>query len=275
MLQRFHESGRLWLDNGKTPRIEDLTGLWTRSLLEFPDGRRDTATSVAWLQAGTRYADLRQPPGLPGFPHAAGLDDLSAEDCAHLATQSGFAGLLRAVGDCVEWVRKIDFQPPGPVKDIGRLVWQGDVLVETGRDVEYLEHWHRASDVLAGHFLALDLLAEDDDRVGYLVVAGGLFMYARDRVAALPAGETLAECIAAAPDLAAARDMLDCEISLGQADGDWQIARSTHPFRAGGLLAPVLVGERLTVAERDRAGGSVSRHWRVGAAEGDQRILSP
>ncbi len=256
-----------------TPRIEDLTGLWTRSLLEFPDGQRDTTTSVAWLQAGTRYADLRQPPGLPGFSHAAGLNDLSAEDCAQLATQAGFAGVLRAVGDCVEWVRKIDFQPPGPVKDIGRLFWQGDILVETGRDVEYLEHWHRDADVLAGNFLALDLLAEEDGRVGYLVVAGGHFIYARDRAAALPPGRNLAECIAAAPDLAAARDMLDCEISFGQAGGAWTVIRSTHPFRTGDCLAPVLEADRLIIATRNSTGKPNPRRWRITAAEGDQRML--
>jgi hypothetical protein len=43
-----------------------LTGLWRRSLIIWPDGRRDETTDVAWLQGERASIDLRQPAGLPG-----------------------------------------------------------------------------------------------------------------------------------------------------------------------------------------------------------------
>src|SRR5450631_1431310 len=125
------------------PQIQDLIGLWQRSLVAWPDGRRDTTTCVRWLQGREMFVDLRQPTPLPGFPHALSINDLSMRDCACLATQQGFAGRLRFDGRHFEWARQIDFQPKSPIADAGSLEWQADVLVERGRDVDYIEHWHR------------------------------------------------------------------------------------------------------------------------------------
>jgi hypothetical protein len=244
--------------------VADLTGLWRRSLLSFPDGRRDESSAVAWLQAGRLFADLRQPAGMPDFSHVAGLHDLSREDCLWLAGQQAFAGTLRKLDDCVEWVRELDFQPEGPVKDIGRLFWDGDILVEEGRDVAYREHWHLDAPP-ASPCVALRLRAAS--RLGFLVRLGGVFMYARGRPAALPAGADLAACVAAAPDLAAARALLDCEVSIGTVAGAWRIERSTLPFRVGDDLAPRSQAGRLAV------GDEAAREWDVVAAEGDTLTL--
>ena len=63
-------------------------------------------------------------------------------------------------------------------------------------------------------------------------------MFARDRTIHLGTGyRSLAEYVAAAPDVARARELIDCEISFGAA---WQeglrITASTLPYRVGTLL---------------------------------------
>ncbi len=209
--------------------LGDLAGVWTRSLL-LADGVRDETTRVVWLQGATWFADLRQPADLPDFAHVRGVADLTAADCRALARQQGFAGVLVAAGDTVEWVRKIDFQPPGRLRDIGRLTWDGGVLVEHGVEADYLEHWHREGAVAAP-------VAAAAAPNGRLVRAGGHFMFARGRRSALPAGETLAEA-AQGLDLAALRALVNCEISFGDVTPDgWVIRRSTLPWRIGSVLA--------------------------------------
>jgi hypothetical protein len=253
--------------------VDDLGGLWRRSLLAFPDGRRDSSTHVSWLQAGVYYGDLRQPADMPDFSYAAGLDDLSEADCATLARQQGFAGIFQRIGDCFEWVRLLDFQPPGPYADIGRLHWDGDVLVEEGRDVAYLEHWHRDAMPMPP-VAALALRAGADAAPGFLLRVGEDFLYARGRAAALPPGGDLAECIAAAAGVAAMRRLLDCEISVGRIAGSaWRIARSSLPFRVNNDVAPRLKGDVATVADRFPDGTPMRRDWQVALATGDISVF--
>jgi hypothetical protein len=222
-----------------------MAGLWTRSLIILPDGTRDETSAVTWLQGPALYADLRVPAGRPDF-HAADLGALSFADCQWLATQHGFAGLLSAQDGVFSWHREIDFQPPAPLPDAGRLFWEGGVLVETGHHAAYREHWHRSPDAPARPAGALRLQACDDGRAAILVRAGAWFMFARARGAALLSGRDLAGCVAAA-SLAEAQALVDCELSLGEAAA-WRIARSTLPFREGAALAPRRLGSRLLLA---------------------------
>jgi hypothetical protein len=46
-------------------RLDQLVGLWRRSLIRLPDGTEDRTTEVHWLQGMSRYVDLRQPAGRP------------------------------------------------------------------------------------------------------------------------------------------------------------------------------------------------------------------
>lgn len=104
-----------------------LTGRWRRTLLIRPDGTDDTTTAVTWLQAGTRYVDLR----IPADPGIAA---------------DGFAGRIRADGTWTCWDRLVDLQPTA-LPDAGRLEADGpDALVETGRHEAYREHWVREGD---------------------------------------------------------------------------------------------------------------------------------
>jgi hypothetical protein len=217
--------------------VAALGGLWRRSLLRFANGGEDRSTEVSWLQGAALFADLRQPAWRPDFSHLASLADVTLEDCRWLATQQGFAGEFRAENGVFWWHREIDFQPPSPAPDAGRLDWADEVLVETGAFAPYLEHWHRAPNRPAVPAGGLRLRAPDG-RAAIFVRAGEMFMLAIDRAPGVALhGASLAECVAAAPDVAAARAQIGCEISLGQVAA-WRIERSTLPWREGQALAP-------------------------------------
>jgi hypothetical protein len=231
--------------------VADLQGLWRRSLIAWPGRPSDTTTSVRWLQGPRAYVDLRQPTPLRDFSHVRSSEDLTLEDCEWLARQEGFAGHLGFDGRHFEWIREIDFQPPAPTADAGSLHWDGDVLIETGRDADYVEHWHR-DPTLATMPASLTGLQHAipgrGERVApgapakrwVLLRIGPNFMYARERVTPLDKGfRTLTEYINAAPDLHHARDLIDCEISFGTVEDSIQrITASTLPYRIGALLEP-------------------------------------
>lgn len=92
----------------------NCSGLWRRSLLIDATGTGDTSAGVLWLQGDAAYVDSR-----------------------------GFAGHLERTGDVFHWHRDVDFEPPGPFPDTGRMHWEGDTLVETGVHEDYVEHWVR------------------------------------------------------------------------------------------------------------------------------------
>ncbi len=242
--------------------VSTLTGCWTRSLLVQPGGSRDETTSVAWLQGPSLYIDLRQPAGRPDFSHIRSLTDLTAADCAWLATQQGFAGVLRQDGAFFEWVRALDYQPPaGP--DAGRLFWQGGVLVETGRYADYLEHWHRDEALPRLPCAAAQLSAAQDGRCGMLIRLGDDFMLARGRQPDLPlTGTTLAECIAGAATLQAAQALVNCEISQGRIrDEVWRITRSTLPFRENAIVTVDFAADETLLLDGES--------WKILTLEGD------
>ncbi len=227
--------------------VAALQGLWRRSLIAWPDRPSDTTTSVRWLQGPSAYIDLRQPTPAPDFSHVRSREDLTFEDCLWLARQEGFAGHLHFDGRHFEWVREIDFQPPTPTADAGSLRWEGDVLIETGRDADYIEHWHRdptaattpanSTDPRNAHTTSGTPAATGQPQATLLRV-GPNFMLARKRAAPLERGyRTLTEYLHAAPDLEHARELIDCEISFGAIDeSGGRITASTLPYRVGALL---------------------------------------
>jgi hypothetical protein len=257
--------------NAAMLNIADLTGLWTRSLQAWPDGRRDTTTNVGWLQGITVYADLRQPPAIAGqFIHARCLSDLTLADCKKLAMQQGFSGVFVAGTESFEWVREIDYQPRRKTRDIGRLFWQGDILVEEGMQGDYIEHWHRDPVQPLLPCAALTLKGKDDHCQGSLLRTGNNFMYSRARqVAAM--GDSLSDAIEGATDLHAAQALIDFEISAGIiSDGTWWITRSTLPFRADSVFTHGMSGSTLLgVADLDPNGAAMTRHWEITASEGN------
>lgn len=245
------------------PALETLPGLWRRSLIEWPDGRRDETSRVEWLQGPGLYLDLRQPEVRPDFSHAASLADLTPGDLDWLARQEGFAGELVCDDGWFEWRRDIDFQPEAIYSDRGRLWIDGDVMVEEGIDIPYIEHWHRQP-VAARPCWAMRFRDRESGRKGALARLGNLFMHARERAAAPPPHLHLRDCVEGAATLDAARALLDCEISQGVVTSTgWILQRSTLPFREGKPLAPLLGGTTLTTADTDRDGRMTARHWEI------------
>jgi hypothetical protein len=267
----------------QTPALSEMPGMWRRSLIIHADGVRDSTTQVRWLQAKTLFVDLRQGAALPDFLQLRCLNDLTIEDCSLLASQEGFAGHFGFDGDCFQWLRLIDFQPRSPSADAGRLWWEEQILIETGRDVPYVEHWMPDPTVVTRPLAAL-LLRDVESGVAALAVqVGTVFMFARDRRIALTPGISLAECVAGGGSLADARALLDCEITLGSAgtgagpaghSADVILA-STHPWRVSERFQLTCSDSRVSTVDIDPAGNQVSRRWEVLEAEGDPGAVWP
>lgn len=239
-------------------------------MIRLPDGTADTTTRVTWLQGLSLYVDLRRPASLPAFSHARCLNDLTIADCRALAAQEGFAGVFSRAGAWFEWARAIDFQPESSHADVGSLRWEGDVLVEEGRDVAYVEHWHRpfpADDLPVTGLLLRDRVS---GMHGCLVRVGQRFMIARDRDVGLPPYRSLVECVENAAMADDARAMVDCEISLGSVDGgDFRITDSSLPYRVGDRLVPGREDGLVRTSDRDPDGRLFERKWTPVLEEGD------
>jgi hypothetical protein len=259
------------MDTAVEPTIELLSGLWRRSLIAWPDGRRDTATWVNWLQGENLYIDLRQPIGRPDFAGVGCLAQLGDTQLAWIARQEGFAGTLRYVEGVFEWQREIDFQPATAHADRGHLRFEHGRLVEEGANLPYVEHWQRET-LAAGPLWAVKFADANDGRHGFLLRHGGIFMYARGRSAALPSGRALSDLVAQASSLQAAQDLIDCEISQGTvASAEWVIRRSSLPFREGHPLDPRFVAgapASLVVRDVSRAGRGIERRLEIIEREG-------
>jgi len=253
-----------------SPKVQDLRGLWRRSLIVWPDGVRDITTEVRWLQGIKAYIDLRQPASLPHYPDKRRLLDLSLDDCTVLARQEGFAGSFTFDGAYFEWARAIDFQPKPLNPDSGSLRWDGEILIERGRAVEYLEHWHRDESTGGAPAGAISLRAMDSGIDGLLLRVGTVFMFARDRSITPTAHKTLPECIAQASSLQEARALIDCEISFGMVRPEgFVITASSLPYRVGDILDPRHSGQQLQTMDRAPAGNIATRHWEISEVEGD------
>jgi len=254
----------------KAPPLSEMPGMWRRALIIHADGVRDATSQVRWLQAQNLFVDLRQAAQLPDFLTLRCLNDLNAEDCAQLALQEGFAGRFSFDGDCFEWRRLIDFQPKGHFADAGRLWWEEEILMEAGRDVPYVEHWQRDPSVVTRPLAAVRLSDPQAGTTAIAIQVGTVFMYARARQLELPPGTQLAACVAGAASLAAARAMLDCEISLGSAGFAANvILASTHPWRVSEYFQIECSDSTASIRDVDSAGHPVSRRWEVIESEGD------
>jgi hypothetical protein len=174
-----------------------LVGVWRRRLIAFPDGREDRTTTVLWLQTRSTFADIRLPQESVAMPVPA--------------RQDGFAGHTTLDGDLCTWHRWISYHPPGPTPDAGRLRMEAGLLVEEGVHAAYREDWERLDDGAEG----TAAFAGIDGPSRLLVRVGSHFIRieVRDPVSYEPG----------------------CVIDYGRvaAAGEWRIALSTEPDRAG------------------------------------------
>ena len=206
------------------PVPQGYRGVWSRTLLETPDGI-DDSTFVRWMQLGRWHADLRVPvaarANMPAWP----LAELSPQQIALLATQQGFCGITGVRRDAAgrelcTWHRQLDYQPPRLTLDTGEMVFKTpDCVIETGVHGVYREVWHRLPHS-TGPLIALEGPNHPNHPDGppptRLLIAGHYVM----RVA--PQAPT-------GPDF---------EISFGRLkDGCWTIEQSTLPELEGQTLA--------------------------------------
>lgn len=213
------------------PVPERYIGLWRRRLLQDARGE-DRTTQVYWLQTGSLYADIRVP--------VERLERITAESLAH---QQGCAGALEVEDNILTWRRWLDFQPPARRPDVGRMQFIGlNEMVEDGVHTAYREVWERIG-MASGDRAAFSLQVEYADgalprrRAGVLVTVGDFFMFALDRLEALPEREGLADLLQD-PHLSAPQheQLFACEISLGRRRTGalpWEITLSTLPKNEG------------------------------------------
>ena len=94
------------------------------------------------------------------------------------------------------------------------------------------------------------------------------------RELALGGAELLTTLVAGASNLEEAQELVNCEISLGDISPlGFRICDSTLPYRAGDHLDQSLVGDVLTIRDRERDGRFTARRWSITAAEGDLAAL--
>ena len=218
-----------------------LRGLWQRLSIETADGQRDTQTQVFYLQTSSCFGDLRVPIDRPDLKHAS-FASLTQEDISALSKQQGFAGIAQFEQGQCQWFRYIDYQPPQAVRDVGLLYWQDGVLIEDGVDQVYREEWQKVDDG-DGDYTALVLIDDTSAQASTwqasLVIAGDYFIYSHNRSIALPAAETLTDCVTGTTAFEKQQDYLACEISFGlcqSGEVPWEIQRSTIPWREGSAL---------------------------------------
>jgi allophanate hydrolase len=244
-----------------------LTGCWRRSLLVTADGA-DSTTDVTWLQAGELYVDLRLPTSTPALPHVRCLRDLDRATACALVGIEGFAGRLGADGPWARWERLIDLQPSSASPDEGRLVDEGDRVVETGRHGDYFEHWHRAAGPTSP-VAALLLRETSTGAVGVLVRVGDDVAWARGRVRPLPPGSRLADHVAAAATTRDAQDLLDAEVAAGRLGPHGAVrTRSSLPWRSGAPFGIAVRGSHVVTEDVDPDGNPIRREWQALAREG-------
>ena len=240
-------------------------GVWRRSLLETAE-LRDERSHVFWLQTPHWHADLRLPAGRPDFSGVSCLAECDDTQLSWLARQQGFCGVTQVDGDLCTWHRQMDFQPANGSRDIGRMVFDGERVTETGVEADYVEVWERLQPSRGGT-AALELVVEagkQPARPTWLLVAGDCFIYVRGRAQPLPKATDLSRLIARTqPSQSQILDWLNVEISFGYRKGPnpWRIEHSTLPFREETTLTRPGAIQRL--GYQIAIEGSNERRWRI------------
>jgi hypothetical protein len=144
--------------SGAAVRLADLPGVWRRGLLVTPDGLRDDASDVYWLQSHLICGDIRR----EGTP----------------AALRAFAGRLTERDGVFRWNRTLSSFPLAGPPDDGRLIWQGEVIREDGVHSPYWEIWIRVAVPRPGDFAA-ELFDPRHGLHGFFLSIGGFVFWGR------------------------------------------------------------------------------------------------
>ncbi|WP_227985015.1 hypothetical protein [Nocardia spumae] len=241
--------------DGIPVEVDDLHGIWTRSLISWHGGPDDTTTTVTWLQSDGWYADLRQPAGRPDFDGVTCLRDLRAEHLEWMFAQEGFAGSLTrspVTPARFTWGRLVDWAPAEGVADTGTLHFENAMMVERGIELPYLEHWHHVDGTDRGPRAVVTLRDAESGARAILLRTGAKFAFARSRteeISALPTPDEVPRL-----DLSAAQDLADCEIAIGSiSPTGWHIDISSLPFRQGHSFVATDAGDELHILDLEPA----------------------
>jgi hypothetical protein len=252
-----------------------LTGVWRRLSIETVDGC-DKTTQVFWLQTHSCFGDIRIPANRPNLKEKSSFEELNKTEKIALSKQQGFAGITTFEEATCRWHRYIDYQPFSGVQDIGKLAWEGDILIEIGVEASYKEEWQKIDD--GKDFTALVVApSKSETWQGCLAIAGDYFIYIWNRDIVLPTADSLTTLMMSDRNLQ--NSYLNCEISFGVCEAGkvpWEIHLSTLPWREGQSLWS------LEDLEIDRENGRVRqaiatpqgeqfRHWRI--QEGGTKLI--
>ncbi len=173
---------------------------------------------MLWLQTPHWYAD-HPPADRPDFTGVTSLAECDDTQLAWLATQQGFRGVTQVDGEHCTWHRQMDIQPADGSRDTGRMIIEGERMIETGTEADYVEIWGCLPHSCGG-VAALELAAESGRqpcRPTWLLAAGDCFMFVRGRAVRLPRAADLTALIAhARSNREQLLAQLDIEISFGR-----------------------------------------------------------
>lgn len=93
---------------------------------------------MLWLQTPHWYAD-HPPADRPDFTGVTSLAECDDTQLAWLATQQGFRGVTQVDGEHCTWHRQMDIQPADGSRDTGRMIIEGERMIETGTEAGYVE----------------------------------------------------------------------------------------------------------------------------------------
>jgi hypothetical protein len=148
--------------SGRDPVPGHLVGAWQRVGLVIDGAGVDETLDVLWLQGPEWYADIRLPlvtsdtgPEVAVGTGADGGQDDPSPGAAPLSAPMAFAGPAAWSDPMMGWTHVFDSAGRPTGVDAGPLVFEGDVMIETGqwsegdRVVTYVERWARIDDTAA------------------------------------------------------------------------------------------------------------------------------
>ena len=213
-------------------------GVWQRTLLQSGSAL-DTTSLVLWMQTQHYHIDIRIPTAVFNMRKVNQLSDYTTDELHLLAQQQGFAGLTQVPDDICQWHREIDYQPKNDQRDIGKMAFKTpNLLIETGVDADYLEHWQRLNETNE-YFSSNKITGKNRHGVevpAYLMRSGNHVAYARQRSVSLPKANSIIQAVNLyEPSIEMLCDWLDMEISFGMLVNEysWIIEYSTLPYKQG------------------------------------------
>jgi hypothetical protein len=247
-------------------------GCMNRRYIVLGNAPPDPSIAI-WIQTGRQYIDIRIPHDRPRFAGRRSLADLRAHELRQLAHQSGDTGVCTIRNRRARWLSdgaSFGFfcDDVAIFPEDGRLDPRGRVIFETETSqspVRYEEAWVQQpyDHGLVAH-LSLRSRASPGRVLAVLLVTGRHAGFV-ERGTGDPE-RSLEARLAAAPDVARMRRILDCEASYavrGRAGTPFRIRHSNLPFREGRVLDVPPLSPRRLARDGELPARRAGAFWRV------------